>query len=254
MKSETRPQHNLKSTSKARSPKGSKAGRSHAPMPNMAKLAPGRPSKLTPKQWAEIGRRLALGESTSALAREFGVGKARISERFSGKTQELKTLASQVVNLDTALDQLPDSERGAVLTLADYMKATGNNLAAAARAGSATSALLAGLAHGKAVQLNPDSVDMKGLQEIAALTQTANQAATIGTALVTATKNSRLEEAPPPAPQKQDLSMLTMAELRVARYIALRIEGGPQQITNPNEAQDLIGSFEKCMAEVKVGS
>ena len=36
----------------------------------------GRPSKLSPKQWAEVERRTAEGEGARALAREFGISEA----------------------------------------------------------------------------------------------------------------------------------------------------------------------------------
>jgi hypothetical protein len=98
-----------------------------------------------------------------------------------------------MVATEQAFQNLPDSERTAVLNLVDTLKATGNNLAAAARSGSLTSARLAEMAHGKAVQLDPENVDA-GLREIAALTQVANQAATIGTAMVTANAKAALVE------------------------------------------------------------
>ena len=224
-----------------------------APMPIRAKLTPGRPPTLTQKQVNEIRRRLAAGESTTALAREYGVSKATISGHCSQKVERIKNIASQMVTTEKNFDGLPISEQAAVINLVDQMKATSNNLAAAARAGSATSAHLAGIAHGKAVQLDPEAVDMNDLREISALTQTANQAATIGTALIAFPKNSRLDEAPPQAPKKRDLSMLTMAELKVGQYLSRRIAGAPMQITDPREAQSLLREFEKCMADIKGG-
>lgn len=165
-----------------------------------ATRTPGRPSKLAPKQWDEIRRRLAAGESTSALAREFKVGKATISERCSQKVQRIKKLATTMVETEQIFENMPVSEQAAVLNLIDQMKATTHNLANAARHGSATSARLARIAYGKAVQLDSDDVDMADLKQIAALTQTANQAATIGTDLLAATRNTPLAQPEPSEP------------------------------------------------------
>jgi len=216
---------------------------------------PGRPSKLSSRQWAEIGRRLATGESTSALAREFKIGKARISERFQVKTKELKALASQIVDVDTALEQLPVSEQGTVLSLADQMKATTANLAAAARHGSATSARLAQIANAKATQLDPAAVDMEDLREIAGLTQTANQAATIGTALVAASKNDPQAKPTVGPEEEQDLSLLSDEELYMLTYLTMRIEQVPMQFTTTSKPgyiePGLVREVEKCLAAIK---
>jgi DNA-binding transcriptional regulator YdaS (Cro superfamily) len=220
-------------------------------MPVKAKLGPGRPSKLTPKQLNEIRRRLATGESTTALAREYGVAKATISGHCSQKVERIKDIASQMVSAEQKFECLPVSEQAAVINLVDQMKATSNNLAAAARAGSATSAHLAGIAHGKAVQLNPVAPDPEELRMVSALTQTANQAATIGTALIAFPKNSRLDEAPPKPKSAYDLSLLSNEALKVIRHLYKKAEGGPVKVLDRYGAENLIRAFEKCMAEVK---
>jgi hypothetical protein len=235
-------QHKLKVT------KAEQAARATRPRPSAvrptAKHSPGRPSKLTSRQWAEIGRRLATGESTSALAREFKIGKARISERFQVKTKELKALASQIVDVDTALEQLPVSEQGTVLSLVDQMRATTTNLATAARHGSATSARLAQIANHKAVQLDPTAPDPDDLRMVSALIQTSNQAATIGTAMLTVTKN---DPKPAVAPEEeQDLSSLSDEELRVLECILGKAEGKV-------EDSEVMKRLEKLLATMKKG-
>src|SRR5882724_2259578 len=82
--------------------------------PNM-----GRPSKLTERQWEEVGKRLLGGEKPAALAREFKVSKATLSERFSKRTETVKSVANQIVETRDALDALGLSEQLAAISLAD---------------------------------------------------------------------------------------------------------------------------------------
>lgn len=50
----------------------------------------GRPSKLTDAQWETIGKRLLAGESTSALAREFGVSAERVWQIVTATQRRLR--------------------------------------------------------------------------------------------------------------------------------------------------------------------
>jgi transposase-like protein len=146
----------------------------------------GRPSKLTPTQWEEIGRRLAGGESAAALAREFGVSQTNISIRF---TKESKV---KVQALATELAALPRKDHSAVVTLADEMRAISNNLAVGSRYGSATAKRLHELAHAEVNRI-PDegelSKHIETLKGVAAFTRTANEAAATGLALLNANRD-----------------------------------------------------------------
>lgn len=106
----------------------------------------GRPSKLTPEQWGEIGRRVAAGESMGALALEFDVSKSNISGRYSQKAERIRIVANKLVDANRALTSLPESERPLAVRLADDLKSISLNLTRAAKAGSATAAHLAELA------------------------------------------------------------------------------------------------------------
>jgi hypothetical protein len=149
----------------------------------------GRPGKLTDWQWGEIGRRLANGETTTALAKEFKVSKSLVSGRFSNKVEALKSLASQIVEVECAYERLPVSEQCSVRTIADHLKAIGNNLATAANFGTASAARLAEIAHGKVAKLDAEQPDPDELKGIAALTAVSNAAANVGTVLVNANRN-----------------------------------------------------------------
>lgn len=147
----------------------------------------GRPSKLTPTQWEEIGRRLAAGETAKALSMEFGVGRTTISERFS----DFPTV--KVRKLGQELSELPPQAQAAAVSLADELRAISGHLAAAARYGSATAHRLQALAHGEVQKIddaNPlESVE--ALKGVHALTRLANDAAATGLNLLNANKDMK---------------------------------------------------------------
>jgi len=147
----------------------------------------GRPSKLTPTQWEEIGRRLAGGESPASLAKEFAVNQSQISRRFSHESQNrVQTVAKQLATL-------PLQEHSAAVLLADEMRAISNNLLQGSRYGSATAKRLHELAHAEVNRI-PDEGGLadhiETLKGVAAFTRTANEAASTGLALLNANKES----------------------------------------------------------------
>src|ERR1051326_2866876 len=113
-----------------------------------------RPSKLTDAQWETIGKRLLAGESTSSLAREFGVSKAAISTRLSKRTETVKSVANQIVATERALELLNVSEQIAARSLADELKSISTHLAGAAKFGAMTAHRLAGIAQNKALEID----------------------------------------------------------------------------------------------------
>lgn len=154
----------------------------------------GRRSKLTEAQWEAIGKRLLAGDSTSSLAREFGVGKATISERFSKRTEKVKEVAKQIVETDQAFNSLGISEQIAARSLADDLKAISMHLAGAAKFGAMTAHRLQGIAHGQSDHID-EADPMKGesynaLQNIAILNKIANTSAEIGIGILRANKET----------------------------------------------------------------
>jgi transposase-like protein len=154
----------------------------------------GRPSKLTPTQWDEIGKRIASGESAAALAKTYGVNQSQISRRFSHDSQ------LRVKQVAHAIAALPVKEASAALSLADELRAISGHLAAAGRYGSATAHRLQALAHGEVQKIddsNPlDSIEaLKGVQ---ALTRLANDAAQTGMGLLQANKDQANKNGVPP--------------------------------------------------------
>lgn len=168
----------------------------------------GRPSKLTDQQWEEIHRRLLKGEKAADLAREFGVSKTRISERFSGRFETVQSVAKQILSAETALKALPVTEQLATISLLDELRAVSQHLAGAARYGAATAHRLAGIANAKvceiddAAPLNGESIDT--LKGIAVLTKMANEASQIGANLLAANKETvkEMNQQAKPLPQR----------------------------------------------------
>lgn len=154
----------------------------------------GRPSKLTDRQWEDIGKRLLKGEKPADLAREFKVGRATISERFSERVGKVRTVAKQLVETRDALDSLSVSEQLSAISLADDLRAISSHLAGAAKFGAATSHRLAGIAHGKVQEIDDaaplDENSMESLKGVAVLTKMANDASFIAVNLLAANKET----------------------------------------------------------------
>lgn len=154
----------------------------------------GRPSKLTDVQWEKIGKRLLAGESTSSLAREFGVGKATISERFSEKTKNVKTVANQLAEAEISFEKLNVPEQIACRSLTNDLKQISQHLAGAALFGAATAHRLAGIANAKVQEIDDasplDEISRAALTDVAALTKMANAASEIPLNLVSANKET----------------------------------------------------------------
>lgn len=161
----------------------------------------GRPSKLSEAKWADISRRLLAGEKAAALAAEFKVSRAVISQRFSKRLENVRNVANQLVDAEEALRSLPVIEQVQALTLADELRAISMHLAGAAKYGSATAHRLAGIAHANVQKIDDtmpmDEQSIESLRGIAALTRLANEAAATGINLLAANKDRlrRLEDA-----------------------------------------------------------
>ena len=113
-----------------------------------------RPSKLTDAQWTEIGTRLLQGEQAASLAREFGVGKAAISMRFSKRIETVKSVAGQIVQTEKALSLLNLTEQSQAFSLAAGLMDISKHLVGAARYGSMTAHRLAGIANGQVEKID----------------------------------------------------------------------------------------------------
>lgn len=157
----------------------------------------GRPSKLTPDQWAKLERRLNAGESAAALSREFDVSQGLISQKFSKASKEVKKTAEAIAESQNMLAALPVAQQYQAISLAEKLRNISANLASAAEYGAATAHRLQAIAHAQ-VQKIDDADPMNSqeqLQAISALTKIANDSAKLGTDLINANKGEDLEPA-----------------------------------------------------------
>lgn len=177
-----------------------------------------RPSKLTEKQWNEIQRRLMNGDTPGMVAKDFGVGRTTITDRFPAGCRELKELANQIVSTDAQFKALPIASQVSVMSLVDDLKAISMHLAGAAKFGSATAHRLAGIANAQVDKI--DDADLMAshaiLQSVSALTKIANDAAVPGFNLLNANKESiKIINNAPHAPSRTlDTSKLSSSALR----------------------------------------
>jgi len=145
----------------------------------------GRPSKLTPTQWDEVGKRLAAGATAASLAREYGVSETSLSKRFSQFPK------AKVEKLGRELAELPPQAQQAAVSLADDLRSISANLAAAGRYGSDTASRLHKLANLEVKKIPDDDLmaHIETLKGVAAFTRTANEAAATGLALLNANRD-----------------------------------------------------------------
>lgn len=166
----------------------------------------GRPSKLTDAQWQQIGKRLLAGEKAAALAKEFKVSPATISERFSKSTERIKSVANQIVAAGQAMDSLSLSEQVSAISMAAKLRSTLEHMASAAEYGAATTHKFLAMANTQALKV--DEVDpmrsLEILKGIGVLTKLANDSAAVPTALINGSKEAvkQVQQENQPLPQR----------------------------------------------------
>ena len=161
-----------------------------------------RPSKLTEKQWAEIGRRLTKGEKVRSLAKEFGVSHTIISDRFSDRLETIKTLAKKVVRAQQEMDEtekaiksLPVSDQWSVMSLADDLKAIASNMAAGSRIASENYQILQAKQR-KALDDLSDDPTQEELRVVKDLSEICNLTAKVPVALMTTKQQAQAQAEP----------------------------------------------------------
>lgn len=148
----------------------------------------GRPSKLTDHQKAEVGRRLANGESRRALAKEFRVTEGCIRANVITHPEVIKDIATRLATAEADLIAQPINAQVSIRTLADQLRIASSHLAEAACNGAKTASILSGLATKKAEAMTAyDEFEVRG---IAALAATGTEASKIATTLING-KNSQ---------------------------------------------------------------
>lgn len=166
----------------------------------------GRPSKLTPAQWAEVERRLLAGETARALGKEFGITEGAIRQKFGATTRvstqsaQVQETAQKIADAELALQALPAGQRPAAMELADILRSTGMSLGRAAELGAKNAHRLQFMANTELQKVDDeatlsDDKSVAALKTVAILTKMANDAAVVPTNLLAANKD-RMKEAP----------------------------------------------------------
>lgn len=151
-------------------------------------MARGRPSKLTEAQWHDVERRHVKGESIRALARELKVSESSIRERISARARETKAVAHQIVATEQRLAALPISAQLTAQDLASKLRSIQDNLTHAGVHGAATAHRLMALTNQEVQKIDDADplANTEALRGVAILSATANQAARIPLALMSA--------------------------------------------------------------------
>lgn len=185
----------------------------------------GRPLKLPPKTRDEIGRRLAMGESMTQLATEYGVSKSMLSRLFSERVPKVRDVATRLAKAEIEFEHLPVSEQGAARVLTDQIKSMGSGLVRTAGLNVRTAETLAGLANQQAAGIQiPKELDDESRQNLkdslsltAALIEGSNKAATLSASLVSL--NRGVTE--PNKPTLEDLIVGSRAEVEEQSFAVL---------------------------------
>lgn len=160
----------------------------------------GRPSKLTPEQWAAMGQRLLTGETARALGREFGVSESAIRKRFgahqnvSAQSAQVRSAAEKLALAQTALQTLTPAQRPVAIGLAAKLQSISDSYASAAELGAKTAHRLHALANAEVNKV--DDADplsegsLSAMKGVSLLTKLGNDALVPATNLLAANKET----------------------------------------------------------------
>jgi hypothetical protein len=181
----------------------------------------GRPSKIPPSVWEEIGRRLAAGESANSLSKEFKVSNAAISARFAktGITENVKEVAADLAKAQSALLKLPAPQQYAALSIAENLRGATDNFAAGIKTASNNFRRLQALAESQMQQVDEiepftanEGKSGETLKGVVILTKAANECAASGQILMNSGNKDMLRGALQPAPEDAEPSDNAMDE------------------------------------------
>lgn len=171
-----------------------------------------RTSKLTEAQWHDIEKRMLAGEKAAILAKEYGIDRAQITRKITPSVRNVKDVANQLLNAESAFKQLPITQQIATLSLMDELRAISTNLASAAKYGAVNANILSGLANSQLNTVDGDDIESSGvaLKMVSVLTDMANEASKVPLGLLNANKDQmqRITN-----PQNSDLREMTDEEL-----------------------------------------
>jgi hypothetical protein len=151
-------------------------------------------AKLNQRQWDKIEKRLLAGEKITVIARDNGISHQAIRKRLGSLVTEIKQVANQIVETETALRKLPDVAQVTARNLADDLMAISMHAASGSKYGAMTFHRLTGIANQHAQTLDDNDPSPETLTLIGALTKVGNDAVAPALNLLAANKD-RIKEA-----------------------------------------------------------
>ena len=131
----------------------------------------------------------------SQLARDYGVGVSRISERFAGSSEKVGIAAAKVAEAHDMLATFTPAEVECTLTLAEQLREISSNMAIAATFSSKTAGRLSQIAHSQLrhvgntdAPMTPEQIEQ--LKTVHGVNRMANDASVIPLGLLNANKES----------------------------------------------------------------
>jgi hypothetical protein len=141
-------------------------------------------AKLTKAQWKKLKSRLDSGEKAASLAREYGITRQTISDRF-GKTDNKAAIivANQIVEAENSiresLQKLTPALQIEACNIASELMAVSNHMAGGARYNAMSFHRLARIANTQVQKLNDDEPCPEALLTIGTLTRVGNETAKV---------------------------------------------------------------------------
>ena len=173
-----------------------------------------RTSKLTDAQWHDIEKRMLAGEKAAILAKEYDIDRAQITRKITPSVRNVKTVANQLLNAESAFKQLPITQQIATLSLMDELRSISTNLASAAKYGAVNANILSGMANQQLNTVTEENLmtgeGMIALKTVSALQDMANEASKVPLGLLSANKDQMQKIT---NPQNSDLREMTDEEL-----------------------------------------
>jgi hypothetical protein len=147
-------------------------------------------AKLTQKQWDKIKARLDAGDKAADLAREYGIGRSAITNKFGEQKKKAIELANQIVAVERNLSSVNKSVQIDAFTIAQNLLAISDNFAEGARLSSLTFRKLTTIAHTHAKNLKDDNEDPEALALVMSHQRSANEALKPVTEAINANKTA----------------------------------------------------------------
>ena len=171
---------------------------------------PRRKRVLSENDWCEILKRAAKGESANSLAQEYNVDQSLLrSKGIKEATVAIRDAAETMVIAKEKINALEVIPKYVAIDLYEELLAISTHLASAAKKGAITANTLSGIALDQAKSIDRTNAQegpaMTSLKAVASYTSVANEAAKLGTNLMSV-KDLPVRGRPPMNAPQEDIS------------------------------------------------